>query len=73
MKDKSNRRKFIRNISIGSLSAGLLPTTLLEASEKQNPLKNNEDPENGFTPKRQYNGPYTGEYLNRIAFPCDDQ
>ena len=69
MKDKSNRRKFIRNISISSLSAGLLPTTLLEASEKQDLLKKNEDPENGFTPKRQYNGPYSGEYLNRIAFP----
>ena len=69
MKDKSNRRKFIRNISISSLSAGLLPTTLLEASEKQDQLKKNEDPENGFTPKRQYNGPYSGEYLNRIAFP----
>lgn len=69
MKDKSNRRKFIRNISISGLSAGLLPATILETTDKQKLSELNDDHENRFIPKRQYNGPYTGEYLNRVAFP----
>src|SRR5436189_1859525 len=70
MKDKTNRRKFIRNISMGGLSAGLLPGTLLEITGKENKTMDEADPgKNQFIPKRQYNGPYSGEYLNRVAFP----
>jgi uncharacterized protein (DUF608 family) len=67
MKDKSDRRKFIRNIGMGSLGAGLLPTAILGATEKQNLLSDSE--KNRFIPKHQYNGSYSDEYLNRIAFP----
>ncbi len=70
MKNKSDRRKFIRNIGIGGLSAGLLPGTLIHATEKQNLSPNNMDRDtHEFIPKHQYNGPYAGEQLNRIAFP----
>ncbi|MGZ8554528.1 MAG: GH116 family glycosyl hydrolase [Chitinophagaceae bacterium] len=70
MKDKSDRRKFIRNISIGGLSAGFLPGTMLGATGQQDIVKELADSDHKeYLPKRQYNGPYTGEYLNRIAFP----
>jgi uncharacterized protein (DUF608 family) len=69
MKDKSNRRKFIRDIGIGGLSAGLLSATIVAATEKQNAAGHNDEGAGEYTPKRHYNGPYSGEYLNRIAFP----
>ena len=55
---------------MGGLGAGLLPGTLLVSTEKQNLLPESDDPaKNEFIPRHQYNGPYSGEYLNRIAFP----
>jgi hypothetical protein len=69
MKDKTDRRKFIRNISLGGLSAGLLPGTMLDATKKENNKDKDDPAKNQFIPKRQYNGPYSGEYLKRVAFP----
>ena len=70
MKDKSNRRKFIRDIGIGGLTAGLLPGSVLGATGENNRSQHDDNPaKDGFVPKRQYNAPYTGEFLNRIAFP----
>lgn len=67
---KSNRRSFLQKLGIGSLTTGILPPVLygkeaepkVEAapSHKNSPLS---------TPRRQYNGTYTGEHLDRIAFP----
>lgn len=65
MKNKSNRRKFIRNLSMGSLTTSVIPTSLLaEKTENFDATDGNEP-----VSKHNYNNTYTGEYLNRIAFP----
>jgi uncharacterized protein (DUF608 family) len=67
---KSNRRSFLQKLGIGSLSTGILPTTLFGKTAETKKLAE-QPPENAAFPaaKRQYNGAYTGEYLDRIAFP----
>ena len=62
----TNRRKFIKNIGIGTISAGLAPSSILSSDERKASNKNERDQ---FLSAHHYNGPYTGEYLNRIAFP----
>jgi uncharacterized protein (DUF608 family) len=68
MKEDSGRRSFIKNIGISSIGAALAPIGIVEvANEKQGFEKQ----ENNFdkNTSRIYNGSYTGEFLNRIAFP----
>src|SRR5438046_5001844 len=64
----TNRRKFLKNIGISGVTAGLMPTSLLTSEEKEIAIKNEKEKKQ-FNSKREYNGSYTGEYLNRIAFP----
>ena len=69
MSNKPDRRKFIKNFSIGSLAATVTPGALLGTEEQK---KQEQESGNDFKPAttgRQYNGSYTGPYLNRIAFP----
>lgn len=63
----SNRRKFIRHLGIGGLGATVLPGEILSTAQQVSAAQ-----EEKFQPvssKHAYNGSYTGEYLNRIAFP----
>src|SRR5438477_6134823 len=64
----TNRRKFLKNIGISGVTAGLMPTSLLTSEEKEIAIKNEKEKKQ-FNSKHEYNGSYTGEYLNRIAFP----
>ena len=64
----TNRRKFLKDIGMGSVTAGLMPTSILIAGEQET-LSNGEKRTDQYGTKHQYNGSYTGEYLNRIAFP----
>jgi hypothetical protein len=66
MSKSSDRRKFLKNLSVGSLAAGVAPATLF-ASKESVTVPGNET--ELAAPKRAYNTPYTGENLNRIAFP----
>src|SRR5688500_17627622 len=66
MSKSSDRRKFLKNLSDGSLAAGVAPATLF-ASDESVTVPGNET--ELAAPKRAYNTPYTGENLNRIAFP----
>src|SRR6476620_6086821 len=67
MKNKTGRRNFIRNLSAGSLVATAIPSSLF-AKEKQETFgQTNNDKQSSS--KHDYNGTYTGEYLNRVAFP----
>lgn len=69
MKIKSNRRKFIKHIGIGSIATGIAPANLLAKENKQSePARHVNDVKN-IAGSHSYNGTYTGEYLNRIAFP----
>ncbi|MDN3655478.1 GH116 family glycosyl hydrolase [Ferruginibacter paludis] len=68
MKEKSGRRSFIKNVSMGSISAAILPAGLATASDVQpenEPGKNQAPQKNG----RPYNTAYQGANLNRVAFP----
>lgn len=66
----NNRRSFIKKVAIGSAGITAMPSLLLASS----PAASTEDPkekDTGRSPqkKRGYNGIYTGDELNRIAFP----
>ena len=70
MKKKSNRRHFLKNISLGSFGVGILPTAIFEIDREKE--KAGDKGSNGFQSENEkhfYNSTYTGEYLNRIAFP----
>jgi len=63
----NHRRSFLKTITIGSLGAAAAPASLLQAATE---AATTPPPNDTSTPKgRQYNAPYTGEYLNRVAFP----
>jgi uncharacterized protein (DUF608 family) len=73
MKKKNERRSFLKTIALGSAGA-LTPAAFLKA---EGTLQANgevasggmEAAEGTETNKRKYNAAYTGEYLNRPAFP----
>ena len=69
MKQKSNRRSFLKKVGLGGVAATVAPSALAGHSVTgDTPLKKNSaqpEPQSG----RSYNGPYKGEFLKRIAFP----
>ena len=66
MKDKPGRRKFIKNIGLSSIAAGMIPSSLLA-----NDSNKNFDTYDKVKEDRSLanNKSYSGDYLNRIAFP----
>ncbi|HVS92831.1 MAG TPA: GH116 family glycosyl hydrolase [Mucilaginibacter sp.] len=66
MKKNSGRRDFLKNVTLGSAVA-LMPSPLVKMVDdgKTTDGKN----ETKQPAKRSYNSVYTGEYLDRIAFP----
>jgi uncharacterized protein (DUF608 family) len=74
MKDKSGRRNFLKNISVGG-TAALIPASILATSpgsdrvhEETGNTKESKLEKNDGN-RRLYNSAYTGEFLNRVAFP----
>src|SRR6187399_547364 len=66
MKNRSGRRSFLKQIGVTGTAAALFPGGVLNAETEQESAKN----KNGeITAKRKYNGEYTNEFLNRVAFP----
>jgi uncharacterized protein (DUF608 family) len=67
MATKPGRRNFIKNIGIGSVSAAIIPSVSMNAAEmKENNFIVAANKKNS---SRVYNGAYTGDHLNRVAFP----
>ena len=69
MSNQSNRRKFIKHLGVGSIGATVMPADLLSV---KNETSYDKKQPGDFIPapsKHVYNQSYTGEYLNRIAFP----
>ncbi len=70
MKNKPDRRIFLKTIGIGGVAA-FLPKKALSSSVPKEPSSPDADvaanPINSG--KRKYNTEYTGQYLNRVAFP----
>src|SRR5579862_295667 len=69
MKNRSGRRSFLKNIGIGSTAAAFFPVGLVQANAKGNISASPEENKSAIIPKRKYNGNYTHQYLNRVAFP----
>lgn len=67
MKTKSNRRKFIQQIGIGSVAATMLPASLPAQQKSSDNKIELEDIDSNSS--HVFNETYTGENLNRIAFP----
>ena len=66
---QSNRRKFIKHLGVGSIGATMMPGELLR---NQTEATDSSPESNGYkliTANHAYNESYTGEFLNRIAFP----
>lgn len=68
MKKQPGRRTFLKNISIGSIGAGVLPGTLVETPKLSGETALKSDNQSNVE-ARKYNGLYQGETLNRVAFP----
>jgi uncharacterized protein (DUF608 family) len=68
MKNKTGRRSFIKQIGVTG-TAAIIPPVVLNA--ESTPVNKSGVKEFNETKaiKRQYNGEYTNEYLNRVAFP----
>ena len=72
MKEKNNRRSFIKKMAIGSLGTAITPTAFLAAKNvKENDLKEDKSISQNYKDagNRKYNETYKGEFLNRLAFP----
>lgn len=62
------RRSFLKSVVIGGTGMAVSPG-ILKAGETGVEKNNSNEVRKIPSPKRKYNTPYTGEYLNRIAFP----
>lgn len=62
------RRTFLKKMMIGGAGAALVPTELLRAERNKESEKKEASAPAAAT-KRKYNAPYSGENLNRLAFP----
>lgn len=69
MSDSPDRRKFIKHLGLGSIAATVNPVTLLHTEEEHIKTGLKHTPPKPAESSHQYNGSYTGDYLNRIAFP----
>jgi uncharacterized protein (DUF608 family) len=69
MNKYQKRRAFLKTLTLGSLGAAA-PIQLLLAEETAQVGHITTDPVSvEHNSERKYNGPYTGTYLNRLAFP----
>ena len=68
MKNRSGRRSFLKQIGVTGTAAALFPGGIIGAETEQNSAKskNTNEP---IAARRKYNGVYTNEFLNRVAFP----
>ena len=66
MSKNSNRRSFLKHVGIGSIGTAIVPgvtgAATLQANDKTWGIKTGKV-------SRAYNAAYTGEHLNRVAFP----
>ena len=63
------KRTFLKTLTMGGLGMATTPITQLNTGEPGAAEKSAEKAPAEKTGHRPYNTPYTGEYLNRLAFP----
>jgi len=63
------RRSFLKSVALGGASVAVSPNILKAGNSAENVDAKNNAQQNIPSTGRKYNSPYTGEYLNRVAFP----
>src|SRR5580704_12118814 len=70
MRKETGRRKFLKTLTAGGLGVAAAPAALLNPAIVTHPESPQSPSEQSpGSPLRPHNTPYTGENLNRIAFP----
>jgi uncharacterized protein (DUF608 family) len=69
MGNKPSRRKFIKELGMGSLASTILPAHLAGGEKPADQEVDDSKQFSVVASKHKYNDTYTGEYLNRVAFP----
>ena len=70
MSNKPNRRKFIKHIGLGGLATTITPTDVFKSNADTESIPQTKNDVRKISENsHSYNDSYTGEYLNRIAFP----
>src|SRR3954454_3619489 len=68
MDKTQKRRSFLKSVVLGGRSVAITPN-LLKAGELANDVEATNAQQKAPITNRKYYTPYTGEYLNRVAFP----
>jgi uncharacterized protein (DUF608 family) len=68
MSIENQRRSFLKKVAMGGVGAAIIPSVGFEKGETEKNGKHDGNANVNAT-LRKYNDAYTGEYLNRIAFP----
>ncbi len=69
MKASNNRRNFLKNFTLGTLGAATVPAVSLAAGLTAPASPNGVEGQPAEPPARKFNTPYSGKYINRVAFP----
>ncbi|MBL0309496.1 MAG: twin-arginine translocation signal domain-containing protein [Bacteroidetes bacterium] len=69
MENRLSRRSFIKNLGISGAALSLIPSVVLAETPQENRVTSQKPTKEIKSGKRKYNGVYSGEYLNRVAFP----
>jgi len=74
MEEENNRRTFLKKLGLSGLTAAAVPGALFAspalAAENSNQASNYKaGAKRAIAQDRKYNAPYSGDYLNRVAFP----
>ena len=69
MDKTQKRRSFLKSVVLGGTGAAISPNLLKAGETVDNEETINKTQQKTPSPARKYNSPYTGEYLNRVAFP----
>ncbi|MGN6354209.1 MAG: hypothetical protein ACTHLB_12520, partial [Parafilimonas sp.] len=62
------RRSFLKSVVLGGTGIAVSPA-IIRAEDTTTGMPGSIEQKNVPSTGRKYNSPYTGEYLNRIAFP----
>ncbi|WP_109696765.1 GH116 family glycosyl hydrolase [Chitinophaga deserti] len=69
MKASNNRRNFLKNFTLGTLGAATAPAVSLAAGITGSATSHAETGQPAEPSARKFNTPYSGKYINRVAFP----
>ena len=69
MDKTQKRRSFLKSVVLGGSGVAISPAILKAGTTADSIDAKNNAPQNAPGTARKYNSPYTGEYLNRLAFP----